>query len=80
MFRICVSSWAFVSGMGFDVWFRHLSSWIWVCWVSAFGYGFRPLVVADFVAVGLFCGGCGFVGNAVLVPWWWLCYIFFFLL
>ena len=30
-------------------------------------------------AMGLFCGGCGFVGDAVLVPWWWLCHIFFFI-
>ena len=31
-------------------------------------------------AVDLFCGGYGFVGDAVLVPWWWLCHIFFFCL
>ena len=74
MFRICVSSWAFVSGMGFDVWFRYLGSWIWVCWVSAFGYGFRPLVVADFVAVGLFCGVlcvCFVVAVGMLVMLCW---------
>ena len=35
----CVSSWVFVSGMGFGVWFQHLGSWIWVWWVSAFGCG-----------------------------------------
>ena len=57
VFRICVLSWVFVSGMGFGVWFRHLGSWIWVWWVSAFGCGW-------------FCG-CGFVLWWLWV--WWCC-------
>ena len=74
MFQICVSSWVFVSGMGFGVWFRHLGSWIWDWWVSAFGCGFQHLAVADFVAVGLFCGVlwiCFVVAVGLLVMLCW---------
>ena len=69
MFRVGFLFRAWVSVCGFNI------------WVAGFGFGgFRRLAVVDFVAVGLFCGGYGFVGDAMLVPWWWLCCIFFFLL
>ena len=45
MFRAGFLFWAWVSMCGFDI------------WVARFGFGgFRRLAVADFVAVGLFCG------------------------
>ena len=45
MFRAGFLFQAWVSVCGFDI------------WVAGFGFGgFRHLAVADFVAVGLFCG------------------------
>ena len=53
MFRLCVSGCAYVSA--------YVSACVSVCgfdvWVTRFGFGgFRCLVGADFVVVGLFCG------------------------
>ena len=81
-----------VAGFGFRG-FRHLGCWIsgvtveMVVVVGRIGVGSICALWVQFVicgcgfvlwcAMGLFCGGCGFVGDAVLVPWWWLCSIFF---
>ena len=34
--------------------------------------------ICDLCVQFVICG-CGFVGDVVLVPWWWLCRIFFFI-
>ena len=63
----CVSSWVFVSGMGFGVWFQRLGKWIWVWWVSAFGCGCGfvcgVLWVCFMVAVGLLVMLCWCLGG-----------------
>ena len=75
---LCFGLGGFVFRAGFLFW-----AWVSVCafdvWVTGFGFGgFRHLAVADFVAVGLFCGvlwvcWCYYVGA-----WWWSCHIFSF--
>ena len=65
VFQLCVSALCFglarVSNLCFELGGFVFRAWVSVCgfdvWVTRFGFGgFRHLVVADFVAMGLFCG------------------------
>ena len=65
MFPLCVSALCFglacVSDLCFELGGFVFRAWVSVCgfnvWVTRFGFGgFRHLAVADFVAMGLFCG------------------------
>ena len=83
--NLCFGLHGFVFGAGFL--FR---AWVSVCgfdvWVTRFEFGgFRRLAVGFGVWLWLilwmwvcFVVCCEFVGDVVLVPWWWSCRIFFF--
>ena len=75
----CVSDLCFgLGGLVFRAGFL-FRAWVSVCgfdvWVNGFGFGgFQRLVVADFVAVGLFCGAlwvCFMVAVGLLVMLCW---------